>query len=190
MNDDLGVAGRLEQAAATHELSAQLIGVCQIAVVADREPAELEIGEKRLYVAQRDLAGCRIANMADRGAAAQSPDDFLGAEIIADMTQSAVRVELPAIIGDDAGGLLAAMLQRMQAERGKRRRIGVAIHPEHAAFVMEMIGVQGIVRRHRRSSSRDPLHNCFINQMRVGSTQPCYRAFSMSRSMSRRSPGL
>src|SRR5712671_2673601 len=85
MDDDLGVAGRLEQAAATHQLPAQLIGVCQIAVVADREPAELEIGEKRLHVAQRDLAGCRIANMADRSVAGQSPDDFLGAEIIADV---------------------------------------------------------------------------------------------------------
>src|SRR5258708_39609597 len=161
-----------------------------MAVLRERGTRELEIGEKRLHVAQRDLACCRIPNMADRSAAAQSPDDFLGAEIIADMAKSAVRVELPTIIGDDAGGLLAAMLQRVQPQRSERRRIGVPIHPEHAAFFMEMIGVQGIVRHHRRSSSRDQLHNYFINQMRVGCAQPCYRAFSMSRFMSLRSPCL
>ena len=60
VDDDLGVAGRLEDAAAPHQLPAQPVRVCQIAVVADRQPAELEIGEQRLDVAQRDLAGRRI----------------------------------------------------------------------------------------------------------------------------------
>ena len=66
MDDDLGVAGRLKDAAAAHQLPAQPVRVRQIAVVADRQPAELEIGEERLDVAQRDLAGRRIADMADR----------------------------------------------------------------------------------------------------------------------------
>ncbi len=48
MDDDLGVARRLEQAAAADELPAQLVGVGQVAVVADGEAAELEIGEQRL----------------------------------------------------------------------------------------------------------------------------------------------
>ena len=72
MDDDLGVAGRLEQAAAAHQLAAQLVGIGQVAVVADRQPAELEIGEERLDVAQRHLAGRRIAHMADRGMAASA----------------------------------------------------------------------------------------------------------------------
>ncbi len=67
VDDDLGVAGGLEQAAAAHKLAAQLIGVGQVAVVADGEPAELEISEQRLDVTQRHLAGRRIAHMADRG---------------------------------------------------------------------------------------------------------------------------
>src|SRR6516162_4991749 len=70
VNDNLGVAGRLKQAAATHELAAHLVGIGQIAVVADREPAELEIGEQRLDVAQGHFTGRRIADMADGGVAA------------------------------------------------------------------------------------------------------------------------
>ena len=60
VDDDLGIAGRLKDAAAAHQLPAQLVRVRQIAVVADRQPAEVEIGEERLDVAQRDLAGRRI----------------------------------------------------------------------------------------------------------------------------------
>ncbi len=110
MDDDLGVAGRLEEAAAPHQLAAQPIGVGQVAVVADRQPAELEIGEERLHVAQHDLAGRRIADMADRGIAAQASDHLLGAEIVADMAHPAMGAELLTIIGDDAGGLLSTVL--------------------------------------------------------------------------------
>ena len=42
-----------------------MIGIREIAVVAEGEPAELEIGEERLHVAQRDLARRRVAHMAD-----------------------------------------------------------------------------------------------------------------------------
>ena len=84
MDDDFGVAGRLEEAAAPHQLPAQLVGVGQIAVVADRQSAELEIGKKRLDVAQRHLAGGGVADMADRGVARQPVDHLLRAEIVAD----------------------------------------------------------------------------------------------------------
>ena len=48
-------------------------------------------------------------------------------------------MELAAVIGDDAGRLLAAMLQRMQAERDDGRRVLPAENAEHAAFVVEMV---------------------------------------------------
>ena len=78
-------------------------------------------------------------------------------------------VELLAVIGDDAGRLLAAMLQRVQAERGERRRVGMAVDAEDAAFLVQMVGVgrmrrwaarrsgkqgRGIGLGHRRSSRR------------------------------------
>ena len=62
--------------------------------------------------------------------------------------------ELLAVIGDDAGRLLAAMLQRVQPERRQRRRVGVAVHPEDAAFFVEVVQIEGIGRRHPRSSFR------------------------------------
>jgi hypothetical protein len=40
------------------------------------------------------------------------------------------------------------MLERVHPERRERRRIGVAIDPEYAAFFMEMIGAQGVGVRH------------------------------------------
>src|SRR6516164_6766055 len=133
--------------------------------------------------------------MADRGAPAQPFDDLLRAEIIADKALAALRAELLAIIGHDPGSFLAAMLQRVQAERHQGSCVGMPVHAEYAAFFVEMIGVQGISRwgideAHRRSSARDPVHNSFTYQMRVGRAQPCYRVFWMSRSISRRSTGL
>src|SRR5262249_40480320 len=52
VNNDFGVARRLEQAAATHQLPAYLVGVGQITVMANGKAPELEIGEERLHVAQ------------------------------------------------------------------------------------------------------------------------------------------
>src|SRR6185437_2328314 len=43
MDDDFGVAGRLEEAAAADERLAQLVGIGEIAVMADRESTKLKI---------------------------------------------------------------------------------------------------------------------------------------------------
>ncbi len=142
MDDDLGVAGRLEEAAAAHQRLAQLVGIGEIAVMADRQPAEFEIREQRLDVAHRHFAGRRIAHMADRRMAFETVDHVLRAEILADMTHGAMGVELLAVEGDDAGGFLAAMLQGMKAERRQRGRFGMAENAEYAAFFMRVIVVE------------------------------------------------
>jgi hypothetical protein len=46
------------------------------------------------------------------------------------------------------------MLQRVQAERRQRRRVGVTVDPEDAAFLVEVVPIEGIGRRHPRSSFR------------------------------------
>ena len=51
------------------------------------------------------------------------------------MAQRPVGVELAAIEGDDAGGLLAAMLEGVQSECGDGGGLGVAEDAEHAAFL-------------------------------------------------------
>ena len=60
-------------------------------------------------------------------------------EGVADQPDMAFDMELAAVIGDDAGGFLAAVLQRMQAERDDRRGVLPAEDAEHAAFVVEMV---------------------------------------------------
>ena len=128
-------------AAAAHQRLADGERVGQIAVVRDGEPAELEIGEQRLDVAQHRLAGRRVADMTDRDRARQAADDSLRAEVVADQAHRLVGMEMLAVEGDDAAGFLAAMLKGVQPERRGRAGIGMTEDAEHAAFVMEVIVV-------------------------------------------------
>ena len=106
-----------------------------------REAAELEIGIQRLDVAQDRVAGGGIAVVADRGAARQPVDHLLIAEIVADRAKAAMRVELVAVERDDAGRFLAAVLQRVQAERGHRGGVGMAEDAEYAALLVQPVVV-------------------------------------------------
>ena len=47
-----------------------------------------------------------------------------------------------AVEGDDAGGLLAAMLEGVQAERRDGGGIGMAEDAEHAAFLAQRVRFQ------------------------------------------------
>jgi hypothetical protein len=49
-------------------------------------------------------------------------------------------VEQPGLVqGHNAGGFLAAMLQRMQPKRGQRRGITAIPHAKHATFLMRLV---------------------------------------------------
>ena len=65
-------------------------------------------------------------------------------------------MEALAVEGDDAGRLLAAMLQRVQAERRQRRGIRMAEDAEHAAFLVQRVAVEIEVR----IAARLPCINC------------------------------
>ena len=134
MQDDLGVGRRLHHGAFAHQLAAQRQAVGQIAVVADGKAAGIKFGEQRLHVAQDGLAGGRIAHVADRGVARQAIDHFTAGEGIADQSEAALGMKTFAVEGDDAGGLLAAMLQGVQAERRDRGGVGMTENAEYAAF--------------------------------------------------------
>ena len=71
VQDDLGVAARLEDRALPHELVAQLARVDEVAVVADRDLAVRAVDQDRLRVEQLALAGRRVADVADRRSARQ-----------------------------------------------------------------------------------------------------------------------
>ena len=134
MQDHFGVGGGLHHGAVAHQLAAQGQPVGEIAVVADREAAGIELGEQRLHVAQDGPAGGGIADMADRGVAGQALDHLAAGEGVADQAEPALGMEALAVEGDDAGGLLAAMLQSVQAERRDGGGVGMAEDAEHAAF--------------------------------------------------------
>ncbi len=105
----------------------------------DREAAAVELGEQRLHVADDGFAGGGITHMADRGMAGQALDDVALGEGVADQAEAALRVEAAAVIGDDAGGFLSAMLERMQSERGERGGVGMPEDSEHPAFLAQTV---------------------------------------------------
>jgi hypothetical protein len=59
------------------------------------------------------------------------------------MAHAAMGMELLAVIGNDAGRFLAAMLQGVEAERGEGRGFGMAEDAEHAAFLMRVVIFEG-----------------------------------------------
>jgi hypothetical protein len=60
-------------------------------------------------------------------------------------------VERLAVEGRHAGGFLAAMLQRVQAERAQRRGAVGAPDAEDAAFLMQLVGVERVCGKHVRT---------------------------------------
>jgi hypothetical protein len=78
--------------------------------------------------------------MADADLARQRLHDLLAGEIVAHEAEAAGGVEaVGGIMGDDAAGLLPAMLQRVQAQRHETGRIRHAGHAEDAAFLAELV---------------------------------------------------
>ena len=150
MQDDLGIGGRLHHGAVADQLAAQREAVGQVAVVADREAAGIELGEQRLHVAQDGLAGGRVAHMADRRHAGQPLDHLAPREGVADQAEPALGMETAAVERDDAGRFLAAMLQGVQAERRDGGRVRMPENAEHAAFLAQPVAVQIEVERGRR----------------------------------------
>lgn len=142
MQDDLGVGGRLHHGAVAHQLTAERQAVGEVAVVADRETAGIELGEQRLDVAQDGGAGRGIADMADRGIAGQAFYDFAAGESVADETEPAFGMKTAAVEGDDAGGFLAAVLERVQPECGDGSGVRMAKNTEYATFLAKRITVQ------------------------------------------------
>ena len=143
---DFGVRGRLADRAFADQLAPQRQAVGEIAVVGDRQAAGVEFGEQRLDVAQDRRAGRRIAHVADRRRAGQALDRRRAGEVVADQAEAALGMEARAVEGDDAGRLLAAVLQSVQAERGDRRGGGMTEDAEDAAFLAQPVAVEIEVR--------------------------------------------
>ena len=87
--------------------------------------------------------------MPGRDGAGQRADDVVAVEIAGDVPHRAMGVEVGAVEAGDAGGLLAAMLERMEPERDQRRRPLRPDDAENAAFLAEMVVIERIGGQHR-----------------------------------------
>jgi hypothetical protein len=80
--------------------------------------------------------------------------------MIADQAHAPLGVEVVAIEADDAGCLLAAMLECMQAERGERGRVGVVQDAEDAALLVQPVFLEpaqnGLLRTVLRHGLKPP----------------------------------
>src|SRR5215470_16033156 len=82
--------------------------------------------------------------MSDRDRAGQAVDHLAAGEALAHEAHAALGMEALAVVGDDAGSFLAAMLEGVQSERRDRRSIRVAEHTEHAALLTQPVILEAV----------------------------------------------
>ena len=71
-------------------------------------------------------------------------------EMVTNKTKPSLGTKLFAVEGNDARGLLTAMLERMESEGGDGCRVGMAEYAEDAAFLAQPVGIEiefSVVRR-------------------------------------------
>ena len=119
--------------------------------MADGErPARVVDGE-RLRVLQVRAARGRVADVANRERPRQVPELLL-AERVLDEPHGAVREELLPVARDDAGRLLAAVLEGVEPEVGEVGGLGVAVDGEDAALVVEVVVAVVVVSMSRHAT--------------------------------------
>ena len=132
VDDDFGVHGGLEDGAGGLEAAADFPGVGEGAVVADGDHLAAVLHHEGLGVDEHGGAGGGIAHVAD----GQMPRELiqeLRVEDLGHQAQAPVHGDAFAVAGDDAAGLLAAVLEGVEAEEGDAGRVGVAVDAEDAA---------------------------------------------------------
>ena len=118
VGDDLRVAGGVEDGAVQLQLTAQLEGVAQVAVVCQRQLALLVVDLDGLAVVPVVGAGGAVADVPHRhGAVGEVVHDVLG-EHVADESQILVGVEESVVTDHDAAALLTTVLEGVEAVIG------------------------------------------------------------------------
>ena len=138
VHEHFGVAVGLEDRPVADQPIADLVGVDDVAVVADADLAVHAVDDDRLRVGQLALAGGRVARVADGDMAGQRRERLLVEDVV-DVAHLADRADAGAVRRRDAGALLPAMLQRVEAEIGELGGLGVAVDAEDAALLAELV---------------------------------------------------
>ena len=138
LDDDLGVGGGLEVGAVALQARTHIAEVHKVAVVSDGDEALGGVDANGLGVEQRRVAGGGVARVADGQMARKLQENVVGKDF-GDQAHAFDVGQMQAVGGGDAGGFLAAMLQRVEAEIGFARGVGMAVDGDHAAFFVEFV---------------------------------------------------
>ncbi len=140
LDDDLGVGGGLEVSAVALQAGAQVAQVDQVAIVGDGDEALGGVDADGLGVEQGRVAGGGVAGVADGHGAGELGQHVVG-EDFRDQAHALDVGQMQAVGGGDAGRLLAAMLQGVEAEIGLAGGVGMAVDGDYAAFFAELFFV-------------------------------------------------
>ena len=138
MDDDLGVHGGLEDGALRLQAAANLPGIGEGAVVADGDHQTAVLHHEGLGVDEHGGAGGGIAHVAD-GQMTREPIQDSRVKDLGHQPQAPVHADPGAVAGDDAAGLLAPVLQGVEAEIGDAGRVRVPVNAEDAAVFFGVI---------------------------------------------------
>ena len=149
--DDLRVGGAAEVDPALLQLGPELDRVGQVAVVGERQLAAV-VAPDRLRVLPGAAAGGRVAHVADRHVALQRLQLLL-VEDLGDEARVAHGGDVAALAGGDPGRLLAAVLERVEAEVGETGDVVPGcVYAEDAALVARPIAVSETARSEVKSA--------------------------------------
>src|SRR5437764_1614351 len=137
MQNDLAIGGRLKNRTFAFELVAQKTRINPVAVVRDRQLAAYAIDHKGLRVFDRARAGGRVARVSECTRAFQ----FFQLSLTKDLRDQAhvlVQNERRAwpVTRDNAGALLAAMLQGEKPVVSQDGRVWMAEHADEPALML------------------------------------------------------
>ena len=147
LGEHLGVAGGGELDALFHQVIVQPGRVRQVAVVAEHQLTKVGCCVDRLHVGQRVAAGGRVAGVADRDSRLSRPvvlelGERLLVEDAADQSEPLVQRQARPVADGNPGGLLPAVLQRMEAEVGEaRNRAAGCVDADYAALLTRAVGL-------------------------------------------------
>lgn len=153
---DLGIRIGEERHAQLDQLTAQLVGVDEGAVVSKRDNDAVDGGKMRLRGFPALGAGGAIAHVAHGQLAGERRQVGVGEHAI-EQSQVFANHNRAAVAHGDSRRFLAAMLQRAQTKVRQSSHIAIGCpHTKNAAFLMQLVGVR-IIRRHGLHLSRGAL---------------------------------
>ncbi len=170
MDDHLGVAVGLENRSLLIQLRPDFRCVGDVAVMRQRDLALVAVHHDGLRVEQRRISGCRISRMSD-GQRARHFRQRFGGKDIGDQPHRLMQAKHLAVRRHNARRLLPTMLQRVQAQVGKLRRLRMAVDGHHATFFTQLIGWNQHRSPDRRNSRPFGLPYSFFKSKRCFQVQ-------------------